>query len=61
LMDKRWILSEEQLQQMLLVKTVLIGVPKTCIDEELENEASKGIESERNQAFDARHKHDKAR
>ena len=60
-MDKRWILSEQQLQELLLVKTVRIGVRKTSIDEEIENETSESTESERNQAIDARHKHDKAR
>tara|TARA_R100001377_G_scaffold50843_2_gene29650 strand:- start:6418 stop:6600 length:183 start_codon:yes stop_codon:yes gene_type:complete len=59
--DKRWILSEQQLQELLLVKTVRIGVRKTGIDEEIEDEASKSTEPERIEAIIARHKHDKAR
>ena len=60
-MVDKWKLSEEQLQKQLLVKTVLIGVRKTCIDEEIEHEASKGTESERIKAIVAHHKHDKTR
>jgi hypothetical protein len=60
-MDEKWKLSEKQLQKLLLVKTVLIGVRKTCIDEEIEHETSKGTESERIEAIVARHKYNKAR
>lgn len=60
-MDKRWILSEQQLQELLLVKTVRIGMRKTCIDEEIEDETSESTEPERIEAITARHKHDKAR
>jgi hypothetical protein len=58
-MDEKWKLSEKQLQKLLLVKTVLIGVRKTCIDEEIEHETSKGTESERIEAIVTHHKHDK--
>tara|TARA_B110000196_G_C21128478_1_gene657199 strand:+ start:1955 stop:2155 length:201 start_codon:yes stop_codon:yes gene_type:complete len=56
----KWRLNEKQLQELLLVRTVKIGVRKTCIDEELDYEASQSTESERTEAIITRHKHDKA-
>ena len=60
-MVDKWTLSEKQLQKLLLVKTVLIGVPKKYTDEEIEHEASESTQSERIEAAITRHKHDKAR
>ena len=59
-MVDKWRLDEKQLQKLLLVKTVLIGVRKTSIDEETEYETSESTESERIEAIIARYKHDKA-
>ena len=60
-MVNKWKLGEKQLQKLLLVRTVLIGVPKTHTDEEIEHEASESTESERIEAVIARYQHNKAR
>jgi hypothetical protein len=57
----KWKLGEKELKELLLVSHVRIGVRKSCIWEEFEDETSKSTESERDQAIIARHKHDKAR